>query len=293
MIPYARYFNELDCPPEGIDTVSVWIHPNMINRITDFRERGNIHESINCRWSDEIIKKTGQFIRRNYFIDFQAEVLTPYEDILGQIINYLVGFVYSGTLISLNNMDMPSITRFFMLNFSRLFAINYIDFYFDLKDGDCILLGKPEPFSSSRYSLDYPSSLKVYSKTERQKYKNHFPHKCIELMEYTTRIEFRLANANCYYLDYRNLQGSYEIVFQRFLPQLARKWFKHRREIVKVPNLSELPYAYHLNKIDELISRDHLPQNYELQKTPLRPKPEKRYGKNEVDINWLSQFISQ
>jgi len=132
----------------------------MINQFTDFYEYGNIHESINCRWSDEKIKKTGQFIRRNYFIDFQAEALNPYEDILGQIINYLTEFVHIGTLKSLKNMDKTATARFFMDNFFRLFAVNSLDFYFDLKDEDCILLGEANKFHDSRYSLDYPSSLK-------------------------------------------------------------------------------------------------------------------------------------
>ena len=292
MILYTRYFNEWDCPPEGIDTISIWVHPNMINRFVDFHEYGNIHESINCRWSDEKIKKTGQFIRRNYFIDFQAEALNPYEDILGQIINYLTEFVHIGTLKSLKNMDKTSTAIFFMYNFSRVFAINSLDFYFDLKDEDCLLLGEVNKFHDSRYSLDYPSSLKIYSREMRLKQKNNIPYRYIEQMEYKTRIEFHLANANCDFLDYQNLQGTFEMIFLRYLPQLARKWFTHRRNVVQIPYLHKLSYACHLKQVNELAFAGHIPWYRNLFRTPPRPIPEKHYRKNETDINWLSQFIT-
>jgi hypothetical protein len=130
MIPYTRFYNEQDGPPEGIDTVSIWVNPDIINRIDDFHREGNIHESINCRWSEERIPKTGQFIRNNYFIDIQAEALNPNADILGQIIYLLTGFVYAGIIGPFRNEDMPTIAGFFMDNFSRLFAINFLDFNF-------------------------------------------------------------------------------------------------------------------------------------------------------------------
>ena len=119
------------------------------------------------------------------------------------------------------------------------------------------------------------------------------PYKYIEQMEYKTRIEFHLANGNCDFLDYQNLQGTFEMIFLHYLPQLARKWFDYRREVVSVPYLHKLPYACHLRQINDMALAGHIPQYKELIKTPLRPIPEKRYGRNETDLNWLSQFITR
>jgi len=290
MINYTRFFNELDCPPAGIDTISIWVHDNLINRFDDFNPQGNIHESINCRYRDEINKKTGQFFRRNYFIDIQSEALNPNNDILEQIINILSKFIFIGTLRAFKNIDIYDTSKLLMNNISSLFAINSVDFYFDLKEEDCILLGEPNPYPNTRYSLDYPSCLKVYSKTNRHIAKNHKSYQNIEQMKYKTRIEFHLVNSNCNFLHFQNLRGTFEIVFYHYLPQLARKWFDHRREVVKIQKLYELPYAHHLRQINEMALAGHIPQYRDLLKTPIRPKPEKHYGKNEVDLNWLSNF---
>jgi hypothetical protein len=274
MIPYARFSNELDGPSEGIDTVSIWVNPSIINRFDDFHENGNIREAINCRFKIERDHRTGRFIKKNYFIDIQAEALDPHADILEQILLHLIKFVYEGTLKYFNNTDMPVIAHFLMENFTSFFTINSLDFYFDLKEGECVLMGNANPYDATRYSSDYPSSLKVYSKVLRQKHKNHIPHNQIEQMAYQDRIEFHLANGNCGYLDYRNLQGTFEVVFFRYLPQLARKWYARRCEVVQVPNLYKLPYAHHLRQIHDMAFTGHIPQYRELMKTPLRPKPE-------------------
>jgi hypothetical protein len=293
MMPYTRFSNEWDGPTEGIDTVSIWIHPYLINRPDDFHEKGNIHEVINCRWKDEKINKTGQFIRRSYFIDIQTEALNPNADIFGQILYYLTMLVFEGTLKHLRNADMFTTVNFFQNNFSSFFAINNVDFYFDFKAEDCVLMGEPNPYQDTRYSSDYPSSLKVYSKVKRHEHKNHISHKVIKQMEHQNRIEFHLANGNCDFLHYKNLQGTYETVFLRYLPQFARKWFDHSRNVAKVPYLYKLPYAHHLRQVEDMALAGHIPQYRELLRTPPRPKPGKHYGKNEVDLDWMPQFMTR
>jgi len=291
MINYTRFFNECDCPQEGIDTISIWIHSNLINRYEDFHPGGNIHESINCRFKDEK-NRAGQFFGRNYFIDIQSEALNPNANILEQIIYILTRFVYVGTLKPIKNSDINETAIYFMNNFSSFFAVNSLDFYFDLKDEDCILLGDETKYPETRYSSGYPSVLKIYSRTARLKQKNHISHEVINRMEYKTRIEFHLANGNCDFLHFQNLNGNYELVFLNYLPLLARKWFNHRREVVKIPHVYKLPYAHHLRQLNNLALAGHIPQYRELLKTPIRPKPDKKYGKNEVDLNWISHFAT-
>jgi hypothetical protein len=293
MISYNRYFDEWDMPPSGIDTISIWINPLLINRFEDFYERGNIHEAINLRRFTETTRQ-GQSIRTNYLIDIQAEVINPDSDILEQVLGYLSSLVYYGTLKPMHNADMVTTTNFFRTSFSSLFSIDCLDFYFDLKAGDVNPLGVPDPkHPNTYYSKDYPSSLKTYSRVERLKHKNHISYSLIEKMEYHERIEFHLARGNCDYLDCRNLQGTYELVFLRYLPQLARKWYDHRRTVVKVPNLRGLPYAHHLRQIDEVAYQGRIPHYRDLLKTPRKPTPFKHAKKNEVDMNWLPAFSTR
>jgi hypothetical protein len=44
------YFEEWNLPPAGIDTISVWINPTLINKDKDkdtvFHERGDINKSM-------------------------------------------------------------------------------------------------------------------------------------------------------------------------------------------------------------------------------------------------------
>jgi hypothetical protein len=291
---YNHYFEEWNTPPAGIDTISIYINPAIINRFNAFHEHGNIHEAINCRIKQEKDYRTGQLIRTNHIIDIQAEAINPDMDILGQIINILAGFVYDGTLKTITNADMPTLVNFFMGSFSSFFSIDTLDFYFDMKDGDSISIGKSDPrYPNTRYSSERYSSLKTYSKVKRQEYKNHISREHIQEMEFQNRIEFHLMRGNCEYLDYRNLQGPFEVVFLRYLPLLARKWFDHRREIVEVPNLKKLPYAHHLRQIDDIAHAGHIPHYRELLKTPPKPMPERYYKKDEVDRNWLPHIVTR
>ena len=291
MIQYQRYFNEWEVPSYGIDTISIWIHPNLISRFEDFHERGNIHEAINCRRNYEKNQNTGQIIRTNYIIDFQTEAINPDYDILEQIIQILSLFVYDGTLKMKKDTGMPAINIFFMEAFSSLFSIDRIDFYFDLKDNDIIPSKEPDPgHPNTYYSSDYPSSIKTYSRIEKLKSKNNISYQKIMNIEFNSRIEFHLCRSNCDFLDYRNLQGNFEIIFLRYLPLLAKKLFKHRREILEIPYLHKLPYAHHLRQIHNLTFAGHIPQYKDLLKSPTKPIPYKKYKKNETDYNWLSEF---
>lgn len=294
MLNHNRYFEEHAVPPSGIDTVSVWIHPNLINNFGDFHECGNIHSAVNCRKTDEKDYRTGKTIRQNYHLEIQSEALHPNLDILGQVLHLLVEMVNYGTLKISQNMDRQKTAFFFSNAFPSLFAIDALDFYFDFKEEDVVLLGRPNPeYPNTLYSQGYPASLKTYSKTIRQMSKNHLPHEDIKSMEYPRRIEFHLERQNCKYLDHRNLRGNFEAVFLNYLPFLARKWFDHHREVFDVPIHKHLPYAHHFRQIVMLALSGPIPQYRYLFQSPKKPMPGKHYKQGEADMNWLSEFITQ
>jgi hypothetical protein len=167
--------------------------------------------------------------------------------------------------------DMPA---YLTANFDRFFSIATLDFHFDFHEGDCVIRGEEDPrYPGTVYSKDYPSSLKTYDRINRLQAKNSISHEKIMEMEYTRRIEFHFARGNCNRLAYQNLQGTFEVVFLWFLPFLARKWFDYHRQVVDVPNLSELSYAHHYHQIVEVALAGHIPQYRNLQKAPKKPVP--------------------
>jgi hypothetical protein len=110
-------------------------------------------------------------------------------------------------------------------------------------------------------------------------------------MDYPNRIEISLRRDNCDYLNAHNLTGSYENVFLRYLPFLARKWLNYRHEVVEVEERN-LSYAHHLRQVIA-VARQRIPQYNDLLRTPLKPIPFKKAKRNEVDYNITSQLYGR
>ena len=290
---FPYYFKEGFTPQSGIDTITVWLHPEIINRFDQFHERGNNNLPVNLRFSREANSKTNIVYRTDFFVDIQAEVINPHCDILDQVLSILVGLAYKGILYySQLGQHINDLMGFFKFSFDRLFAIDTLDFYFDLRDGDMRLLGNPNPdYPTTRYSPGNPSVLKAYSRTERLRQKRHISYEDIENMEYPNRIEFSLRRANCDFLNAKNLTGTYENVFLRYLPFLARKWHDHRHKVVKVEERN-LSYAHHLCQVIA-VARQRIPQYNDLLRAPLKPIPYKKAKMNEVDYNFTPQFYGR
>ena len=291
---YPFYFNEGFTPQSGIDTIAIWIHPWIINNHSVFYENGNNNDFINLRFKRENDQITGNTIRTNFFVDIQAEEINPYDDVLDQILNILCFLVENRILHNPKKIDLCNIKGFFYTNFDRLFALDALDFYHDLRNEDVRLLGKlNKNYPNTRYSSRVrgnPSILKVYSRQERLKQKRNISYEKIENIEYTTRIEFSLRRGTCEYLNAMNLTGSYENIFFKYLPFLARKWREYRYEIVEVLERNIL-YAHNLRQIIA-VSRQRIPQ-YELHNTPKKPIPFKSAKKNELDYNFMAVYYSR
>ena len=286
---HTVYFKEGATPISGIDTISIWLHPAIINKREKFHERGNNNTPVNLRYKQEIDYRTQKLIRTNFLIDIQAEAINPNYNILEQILSIIMEYVYDNTLCFPHNVDLYTIYKFFYENIDRLLALDALDFYFDLHSEDVRLLGKPNPsYPNTRYSSGYPSILKVYSRPIKLQQKRHIQNREIENMDYPTRIEFSLRRENCNYLNLRNLSGTYEHIFLRYLNFLARKWLDYRSQIVEVP-WHNIHYAHHLRQI-MAVAVKRIPQYKDLLETPKKPIPNKSVRKNEVDYNFIEGY---
>jgi hypothetical protein len=292
---YHQFYKEGATPQSGIDTISIWIHPFIINEFNAFHRQGNNNESLSLRFKEETDYRTGTPIRQNFLLDIQAEALDLNHDILEQILGFLVELAVSGVLkYSSSNGDM-GIRTYYAANFSELFAIDALDFYFDFYESDIALHGTNPRYPNTRYnsgSTVNPSVLKAYNRVERLRQKRHVPYEAIENMSYTMRIEFMLKRGNCEYLHCQNLSGSYEEIFYRYLPFLARKWRSYRYEVVDIPNLRNLDYAPHFQQV-VYMARSRIPQYQFLCKTPRKPIPFKHAKANETDRNWPAEHYAR
>jgi hypothetical protein len=289
------YFQEGFTPQSGIDTITIWVHPVIINCPDQFHEQGNNNQPINLRFKREKALKTNSPIRTNYLVDIQAEAIDPNNDIRDQVLSILINLTHVGTLYCpQSGRHISDLKSFFYSNFDRLFALDRLDFYFDLMNDDMRLVGEANPdYPNTRYSSGNPSVLKAYFRTERLRQKQHISYEDIENMDYKARIEFSLRRANCDFLNICNLEGSYEYVFLRYLPFLARKWHDYRYQIVEVEERN-LSYAHHLRKI--ITTAGHRIPHYNnnnLLQTPLKPIPYKTAKMNEVDNNFIAQFYGR
>ena len=287
---HTVYYKEGATPVSGIDTISIWLHPDIINRPEHFHERGNNNSPVNLRYKKEFAYGFQFPIRTNYLIDIQAEAINPNSDILEQVLSIIIEYTKDNTIHHHHNVDLYTINNFFHENMDRLFALDALDFYFDLHSEDVRLRGKPNPaYPNTRYSSGNPSILKVYSRLMKLQQKRHVAYMDIDNMEYPTRIEFSLRRENCNYLNLRNLSGTYEYIFLGYLPFLARKWLNYRSEIVEVSSC-DIDYAHHLRQIMAVAGR-RIPR-YDLLKTPKKPIPNNRIGRKEVDSNFIPGFYS-
>jgi excisionase family DNA binding protein len=288
---YRQFYDEWNTRQSGIDTISIWIHPKIVMRPDAFHERGNIHDIVNLHIKTEGNHGKGMFIRRNYIIDIQSEAINHDEDILEQVLLILVNLAWDGILLGPPQFDRYQLLSYFNANFNELFAIEGIDFYNDVFSDDMELAGNNPKYPGSRYSHDYPSSLKAYKRDERLRHKRQIPFETIDNMRHTGRIEFMLRRRNCPCLFYRNLSGNYDTVFNRFLPILARKWQRNRHDVLTVPHCQDLEYAPYLQQII-MMAQDRIPQYRDtLRKAPTKPIPFKHSKKNETDREYPADFL--
>jgi len=290
---YPCFFREGFTPQSGIDTITIWLHPEIINCPQKFHKDGNNNHPISLRYEQEINQNTGIIFRTNFFVDIQAEAIDPNNNIFGQVLSLLNYLTDEGILHRPIRRDTYNIMNFFQVNFDRLFALDRLDFYFDLQKEDMYLIGNPYPSCpNTHYSSRKNSVLKAYFRDERLKQKRHISYDELDCMDYQARIEFSLCRENCNYLHIQNINGSYENVFLRYLPFLARKWLDHRSKVVNISKRNIQHYAHHLNQIIA-VAGQRIPQYRDLLETPLKPIPYKSARRNETDLNFIAEFYGR
>jgi len=284
------FYNEGFTPQSGIDTIAIWIKPEIIKRHQSFHEKGNNNEYINLRYKRETAGNL--IIRTNYFLEIQAEAINPNRDIYLQILILLQQLTENEVLCIPKDQDNYRLIVFYHTNFNKLFSLDKLDFYFDLNREDINLIGKPNPnYPNTRYSSCNPSILKAYFRDDRLREKRHISYNDIDNIEHPARIEFSLCRENCDYLNSQNLKGTYDSVFLRYLPFLARRWYEHCDEVVEVA-FNKINYAHYLRQI--IILAVQQTQKYtNLMKSPPKPISYKGARRNEENEDILLRYYNQ
>jgi hypothetical protein len=292
MFNFPCQFREGATPQSGIDTIQMWIHPEIVKSPWVFHKDGSNNAFVNLRYKREVAYQTGEPIRTNFRVDIQAEAINPSADIYETIIDILTKLAQDGVLHFPASENFYGVRTFFKINFDRLFALEKLDFYHDFYDGDIIPLGSPRSnCSNTRYShgsFKRLSVLKIYDRRERLRAKRNMSHEAIDNINFPLRVEFALRRGNCQYMNILNLMGSYEDIFSRYLPFLSRKWHDHRHETVDVRDSSYAPYLRRIMKT----AGQRIPHYGDLQGTPPKPIPYKNAGKDDIDRNWISEFYA-
>ncbi len=185
--------------------------------------------------------------------------------------------------------DLKSI---FITNFDRLFSIEALDFYNDVKNEDVHFIKRrnknyPNTIYSQKGSYK-KSILKVYDRVEKLRQKHNIPFSAIQNIEYPLRIEFSLRRDNCKFLDIRNLTGIYENVFLRYLYFLANRWNNYSHDLIHIYPRN-IEYNLYLLQIIS-VSLGRIPHYNNLYKTPVKPIPYKSAQKNGIDYNFIAEF---
>jgi hypothetical protein len=234
---------------------------------------------------------TNKVIRTNFFVDIQAEAINQNDDILYQILLILVHLTEQGILRYPKRQVIYDLMSFYHVNFNNLFALDRLDFYFDLLHDDMRLLGKQNTdHPNTSYSSSNSAVLKAYFREVKLKQKRHISYDAIENIDYSARIEFSLRRDNCNFLNIQNLSGTYDNVFIRYLSFLARKWHDYRYKVVEVAERN-IDYAHHLRQIITVAGRQ-IPQ-YSLLETPPKPIPHKSVRRNETEYNFIAEFYGR
>jgi hypothetical protein len=285
MFNYPQYFKEWDVPQAGISAISMYIHPNLINKHSLFHEKGNVNEAINFRKVKIKKRFSEDTVWTNYVIDIQTEALNPNANILGQVFGYITLAFQSKILSFRNYPDESLVMDFLKQSFQTLFVIDFIDFYFDIREDDAILLGKKnQSFPDAQYYDGF--HIKTYDRINQLKNRRNIDSQLVNQMQFPRRIEFHLSRRICEHLHYANLDGDFNTVFYNYLRSLSQKWYEYKGSLIDIPNIQESDYHY-LKQIDSVAFSPIMSHDNALEKTPRKPMPNKkaRAGENKADYN--------
>jgi hypothetical protein len=290
MITFAHPINF--AYPQGIDKITIWIHPYLIKDFSQFHRSWGNNTPICYRVT----------ARNGYSIDFQDSMFDPSEIYYNRVLELLAQASVQGILKRPKNKDFNYIVNTFDKFFTSFFVLDELELFFDVLDKDIKLSEKqykPENsrlpnYKTSRYANTYLNSsspvLIAYDRIERLMHVNQLPRNVIETIRYTKRIEFKLNRRNCGYMHPLNINGDYNYIYNKFLYFMAKRWNKYGSQIATLQRPEKMAYAVYLNKVRQF-SGWTLPHCSKFMlKTPPCPIPNKSVKKKDVDRNWLVQF---
>jgi len=281
MIEFPIYFNEFEVPEAGIDTISIYIHPNLINKPSSFHEKGNANEAVSLRKISRKKRFSEETLCTNYIIDIQTEAIDPNANILDQVFGYIILLFKSKILSFCNYPDEVLIACLLEQNLHPLFILDFIDFYFDIKEEGAILLDKKDRRFPYGQCCD-GCHIKTYNRIDRLKNRDNFNSQLLEQMQFPRRIEFNLTRNTCGFLHFANLDGDFNTVFYNYLNSLGNEWKKSQSSVIDIPNLKESEY-HCLKQIDSVAFSPANQQIKYLENIPRERMPNKKARENEAD----------
>jgi hypothetical protein len=125
-------------------------------------------------------------------------------------------------------------------------ALGFLKKYVDLKTG-----------TITYYSTDdeIKSMIAIYDKESKDIKDNNKNHKQILANPFKTRLEFRLNNKNCQWLNIDNLRGTYNDIINRFLPFISMRYNELIRNHVEINPVDNYYFKKLLNTADELLGK--------------------------------------
>jgi hypothetical protein len=224
---------------QGIDKISFAIHPLLVNSA-----KQGIY-----KFYDSQKKITIRKNRQSVIVDIHAEYFDYALDIYTQIARAVLQLIYDGIILFPINGNTWSLILS-NLNWI-LWDIKTLEFFFDFKLSDFDMdvdENNPEipddkkvfiDKFGTKYSKDlsrknHRSRICIYDREKKQLKTNQAPKALVIADPYKMRLEFRLSNENCRYLNLDNLHGSYQEVFERFKQYLAILYMKYVKNTLEI-----------------------------------------------------------
>jgi hypothetical protein len=224
-------------PIEGIDKIKVLLHPlwytpDLWKYTQPEKSKSRIDPNNHLT-----LHQSGMFVS----LAIHAEFCDPWViDYRVNIANAIYECIKKGILAF---PDWPPFTLMFVFaNLNRfIYGIQEVEFYFDMRpqnitvDKSAVESGCLHEYKGTLYTRDYRNGKNkrksigiIYDKAAKNFKDNHIEHAIIKQYPYKTRLEFRLTNRNCQYLNLENLRGNYVEIIKHFTPYLAiqlSRWF--------------------------------------------------------------------
>lgn len=227
-----RMENSVEYINQGIDKISFLVNPFFVN---------NNYNSPYTRYDpnkEVTIRKLGGWV----VVEIHAEYFNFTMDIYYQLVNAMIQLINDEILLLPNNL----LSYAFIYNNLDLliYKLHEIEFFFDFKESDAFIDPKendpniPEEekifrdekgtkYSKDRTRKNPHSVICIYDRQNKLLRVNQQKKSLIIKDPYRKRIEFRLTDKNCKYLNLDNLHGNYNEIFIRFMPYLASIYLRY------------------------------------------------------------------